>query len=90
MAVHRLNTYIACEEMDFYWSESEVIKFEQLWNRGECIFEIAKHLKRDPDEVALLVIDRSRARAIEPRKGGIWGKEYLELKRLSKQRRSQK
>lgn len=56
----RINLYIACEQMNFFWSERQVSKFKQLWDSGESIQSIAKHFKRDPDEVGLLVIDQAK------------------------------
>ncbi|WP_308637696.1 helix-turn-helix domain-containing protein [Paenibacillus silvisoli] len=87
MARSTLNLYLACEEMDFSWDEKEIFRFESLWRQGMAVFQIAKELRRDPDEVALLIIDRSRKKAIAPRKGGIWGEEYQDLRKQMNQNR---
>ncbi|ASA26342.1 hypothetical protein B9T62_15345 [Paenibacillus donghaensis] len=50
--------YIACEELNFFWSKGELDYFEFLWKQGVSIGEIAKDLERNYAEVALLVIDR--------------------------------
>lgn len=65
--------YIALEELDFMWDQEDVKAFETMWELGWDCGRIAKELGRDPDEVALLVIDRARAGKIEPRKGGWFG-----------------
>ena len=86
MLASRQNIYLACEDMNFTWDEVEVLKFEGLWKAGLGLFEIADRLRRDPDEVALLIIDRSRQRRIKPRSGGIWGDEYFELRKCIESR----
>jgi hypothetical protein len=81
MLASRQNIYLACEDMNFTWDEVEVLEFEKIWNAGMGLFEIAGKLQRDPDEVAILIIDRSRQRRIKPRLGGIWGDEYFEIRK---------
>lgn len=61
--------YIACEGMEFGWRQEEIYVFKQLWADGLKCLDIAKELGRDPDEVALLVIDLGR-KGLIPR----WGK----------------
>jgi hypothetical protein len=65
--------YIACEDMDFVWKEHQVVLFEEMWNRGMHIKDIAKMLRRPVDEVFILALDRARAGAIAKREGGIFG-----------------
>ena len=65
---------IVLEEMNFMWNESDVEIFRTMWARGECITNIAEVLKRDTDEVALLVMDQKRKRKIKIRAGGVLGK----------------
>ncbi|MFB6364503.1 hypothetical protein ACFCP7_10615 [Paenibacillus elgii] len=69
-----MSVYIACNDLDFDWRESEVASFEQAWNDGLSIKEIAKAFNRDPDEVAILAMDRCRCGAISERPGGAWGR----------------
>jgi hypothetical protein len=68
--------YMALEDDDlnFYWDEKEVELFDKLWKRRTNIMDIADALKRDPDEVMLLAIDRARKGFINKRKGGIVGR----------------
>ncbi len=67
----RQTLYIACEDMDFVWSEREVLRFDKLWNDGMGLMEIAKKLRRDPDEIVVLVLDRARQGFIKRRPSGI-------------------
>jgi fructose-1,6-bisphosphatase/sedoheptulose 1,7-bisphosphatase-like protein len=67
----RRTLYIACEDMDFVWSEKDVSRFDFFWNNGLGIEKIAKRLKRDIDEVVILIMDRARKGYIKPRKGGL-------------------
>lgn len=69
----RLNTYIACEDIDFTWCTTEVRLFDELWQQGLSIVVIANKLEREVDEVVMLVIDRARVGAIDCRTGGIFG-----------------
>ncbi|RKN86777.1 hypothetical protein [Paenibacillus ginsengarvi] len=61
--------YIACEDMEFVWRQTEINVFKQLWADGSNCLDIAKKLDRDPDEVALLIMDLGR-KGLIPR----WGK----------------
>lgn len=74
MTHERRKTYIACEEMDFTWCESEVREFDRMWDGGLGIEDIAKSFGRDTDEVAVLAIDRARQGKIGPRKYGVFGR----------------
>ncbi|MBP1999731.1 hypothetical protein J2Z69_000750 [Paenibacillus shirakamiensis] len=64
---------IACEEMDFTWSDSEVKEFVSMWKAGISIEQMAAKFERDPDEVLVLAIDRCRADSIGKRSGGARG-----------------
>lgn len=68
--------YVALEDDDinFNWDEKEVELFDKLWKRRTNIMDIADALKRDPDEVMILAIDRARKGFVGKRKGGIVGR----------------
>lgn len=70
---NRRNIYLACDELDFTWGTEEIYRFEELWKQGTDIKHIAKEFKRDPDELAILAIDRARQGRIERRQGGLLG-----------------
>lgn len=65
--------YIAGESLDFIWDERDVCLIDRMWEQGLSIYDIARSFGRDPDEVAILIIDRSRLGKIKPRKGGVYG-----------------
>lgn len=65
--------YIALEELDFLWYPEDVLEFDQMWNAGKGIFELAEYFGRSTDEIAVLAIDRRIKKAIKPRPQGIWG-----------------
>lgn len=69
----RGNIYLACDELDFTWGVEEIYRFEELWKQGKDLTSIAKEFNRDPDELAILVIDRARQGRIEQREGGLLG-----------------
>lgn len=71
----RKKTYIACEELNFLWCETEVNELIEMWKKGKSGQEIAEYFDREPDEVALLIFDLSRNRKIKPRKRGLMGCE---------------
>jgi hypothetical protein len=66
MKTDRLTTYIACEELDFTWSNEQVREFDKRWREGrkhgrtslEMIAELSKRFKRLPEEIVILTMDR--------------------------------
>jgi hypothetical protein len=69
----REELYIALSELDFSWYPGEVEQVAQLWREGIHIADIAEKIKRDIDEVAILIMDLARRDVIEPRKNGVAG-----------------
>lgn len=59
---HRRNSiYVALEEVndhDFFWSETEIQEFEQLWKEDCKLTEIVEIMERSEISVFLLAIDR--------------------------------
>ena len=70
--------YIACEDMDFIWREQDVAEVERLWREGYDIRFIAKAVRRNIDEVVLLIMDRARCGALKRRQTGVFGKMEVE------------
>lgn len=64
---------IACEELNYVWQPEKVREFREMWKGGEDIREIAKYLKRKPEEVAILVMDQAKRGNIQKRPTGIFG-----------------
>jgi len=56
----RLQIYVALEDLDFTWCERREIPV----------------VGRDPDEVAILIMDRVRKRLLRSRPGGVFGEEW--------------
>lgn len=67
----RRNLYIALEELDMFWDEDEVRQVKEAWDKNESVFAIAKRMERDPDEVAVLLMDLARKGRIEKRVMGL-------------------
>lgn len=65
----RRNIYLACTDMDFTWDEPQVYAVAEMYRRGATIYEIARYpgINRDPDEVAILIMDLARKGIIDPR-----------------------
>lgn len=68
-------TIIALEDVNFLWNIRDVKQVEHWWNNGESIWSIGKKLNRDPDEVAILLMDMIRRNLISYREGGAWGSD---------------
>jgi hypothetical protein len=66
--------YEVCTDMNRNWYQDEITRFIKMWNAGDCITEVAAELKKEVDEVALLVIDQKRKGRIEDRPGGAYGR----------------
>lgn len=75
MKQERNYIYTALEELDFTWSMDEVLEFEEMWNQGVSLVDIAEYFGRTHEEVAVLVMDRALKGKIKPRESGIWGRE---------------
>lgn len=63
----RQKIYLALEDLNFVWCESEVSGVIQLWEDGLNIWDIAAEMERDPDEVTILIMDLARKERITPR-----------------------
>lgn len=70
--------HIALADLDFSWYPHEVLKVRKMWQAGAHIEDIAKAVKRDCDEVAVLLIDLARDGKIQRRQLGIYGSELCD------------
>jgi hypothetical protein len=61
------------DELEWEWEERSVCKVQQMWKEGYSVEMIARELKRHPDEVLILLIDRARRRFITMRPGSVFG-----------------
>lgn len=64
---------IALDDIDFSWFRAEVEKVKKLWAYGWHIADIAKQMKRDIDEVAVLIMHLARKGKITKRGRGVLG-----------------
>lgn len=64
---------IALEDLDFTWFPDEIEKVKKFWAFGWHIAEISNQVKRDQDEVAVLIMHLARQRKIAKRKMGVLG-----------------
>lgn len=76
--------YIANDDISHDWTLGEVRRFKYYWARGLAIEYIAKTLKREIDEVALLVIDQSRKGEITRRNSGCFGTKAYSTEKISR------
>lgn len=69
--------YVAMEEgprFNFEWQPCQVRAIIKTWEAGVSAYDMAREHNRDPDEVAVLIMDLRRRRVIKNRPGGLWGK----------------
>ena len=59
---------VACEDLDFIWSDKEVKDFRYLWRKKMPIEDIAAYFKRTVEEVAILVFDQGLKGFLDPEK----------------------
>ncbi|MGE6850741.1 helix-turn-helix domain containing protein [Bacillus tropicus] len=71
MKKSRRNLYIALEELDLVFDESEVIRLQEMWKEGKGILEIAKELGRHQLEIAALIMDQADKNMIKSRPMGL-------------------
>ncbi len=68
--------YIALDDLNFDWRPSDLHRVAAWYREGKPLSYMASYLRRDHDEVALLVMDLSRRGEIEPRPSG-----YLSMRK---------
>ncbi|HDR7611439.1 TPA: helix-turn-helix domain-containing protein [Bacillus mycoides] len=67
----RRNLYVALEELDLVFDESEVIRLQDMWKEGKNIIEIAVELGRHQLEIAALIMDQADKNKIKSRPMGL-------------------
>ncbi|PGU94568.1 helix-turn-helix domain containing protein [Bacillus cereus] len=67
----RRNMYIALEELDLVFDESEVIRLQEMWKEEKNIIEIAVEMGRHQLEVAALIMDQADKNKIKSRPMGL-------------------
>ncbi|MGQ3545777.1 helix-turn-helix domain containing protein [Bacillus cereus] len=71
MKKSRRNLYIALEDLDLLFDESEVVRLKEMWNEDKSILEIAKELGRHQLEIAALIMDQADKNIIKSRPMGL-------------------
>lgn len=61
------------ESFEWRWEERKICEIDDMWKMGFSPYLIADLLKRDPDEVLVLLICRARSGIIKQRAGGLMG-----------------
>lgn len=65
--------YIACMDLDFGWKRTQLETVIEMWNQNYHPRAIAKKVKRDVDDVAVLLISLGREGRIQRRPSGLFG-----------------
>ncbi|PEA06548.1 helix-turn-helix domain containing protein [Bacillus cereus] len=71
MKKSRRNLYIALEELDLVFDESEVTRLQEMWKGDKGILKIAKELGRHQLEIAVLIMDQADKNKIKSRPMGL-------------------
>lgn len=66
-------TYIACEQVNFTWSDLDVLQADHMWREGLSIEDMAVAFNRPVNEVFILLLDRLDSGRIKKRRGGMFG-----------------
>jgi len=67
-----MSLVIVLEDLDFLWKQKDLIHIAEMWKEGDSVLSIAKHFKRDPDEVVLALLHLAKEKKIKKRKGGLF------------------
>lgn len=65
---------IILQDIEFAWNKKDISKVKQMWNENYSFKEILKEIKREGDELFLLLLHLARKNQIKERVGFIWGK----------------
>ncbi|MBJ8009346.1 MULTISPECIES: helix-turn-helix domain-containing protein [Bacillus] len=71
MKKSRRNMYVALEDLDLLFDESEVIRFQEMWEEDKSFIEIAVEMGRHQLEIAALIMDRADKSKIKSRPMGL-------------------
>ncbi len=65
--------YIALEDSNFAFTETELDTVIELWKAGRPVWDIAEELRRPDTEIAVLIIDLAERGKVKHRAGGVIG-----------------
>ena len=57
--------YTPLEDINFHWNKEDIEKFRVLWNNGIGFDDISRYLKRDPIELAVLLLDLAKQKKLK-------------------------
>ena len=63
---------IILQDIEFAWNKKDISKVKQMWNENYSFKEILKEIKREGDELFLLLLHLARKNQIKERVGFIW------------------
>lgn len=69
----RAQLTVLLDQLDLTATPNELHTVRDGWQSGDSVGDIAERLKRDPDEVAIMVMHMARQLRIGPRPGGAYG-----------------
>lgn len=64
---------VILQDVEFAWNKEDISKVKQMWNENYSLKEIIEFIKREGDEVFLLLLHLSRKNQIKVREGFLWG-----------------
>ena len=65
---------IILQDIEFAWNKKDISKVKKMWDENYSFKEILKEIKREGDELFLLLLHLARRNQIKEREGFIWGK----------------
>ncbi|AQZ45587.1 hypothetical protein [Paenibacillus larvae] len=68
-----MNKIIICEDIDFMWTLTDIKRIKQMWEQGMSVDDMSQSVSRDPDEVAILIMELFRNGEIKDRPSGARG-----------------
>lgn len=66
------------DAVKFDFTQEQIATFVEMWEYGHSIQKIAERLKTSNVSVVLIAMDLEMAGTIEPREGGLLGKNNLD------------
>lgn len=69
----RKDLEIILEDLEFTWKKSDIELIKKMWESNCSLERMIKTIKRDGDEVFLLLLHLSRNKELKKRKNYIWG-----------------
>lgn len=59
------DTYLVLEEAKFMWTYEEILQIREYHKEQKDVFEIAKLMNEDPEDVALVIFDQVQKGKLE-------------------------